>query len=177
MTALTDSFAIQQKPVVLIDLFFDSGTIRVWTRPFEGEFEGETYQPLAGITGALAVRQSLDQSSLDIAAQITGTADEIRAAGLTEEFQCRDAQVRLGNVNAAGDIEAAEIMILGTMQDIPIVEDESGGDVAIKIDSVFAEIDRPRDLRLSDADQARFNPDDTFFNFVDTVGTGERFGA
>jgi len=177
MTALTDSFALQQKPVVLVDLFFDSGTISLWTRPFEGEFDGTTYQPLAGITGALAIRQSLEQSSLDIAAQISGAADEIRNAGLTEQFQCRDARIRLGNINAAGVVEASETLIFGTMQDIQIVEDDQGSDVAVKIDSVFAEIDRSNDLRLSAADQARFDQNDTFFNFVDTVNAGERFGA
>lgn len=177
MSALTDSIALGQRPVILIDLFFDGGTISIWTRPFEGEFEGDTYQPLAGITGGLAIKQSLDSGSLDIAAQISGAAGEIINAGLTEEFQLRDARMRLGNIGASGDIDAAETVLIGTMQDILINEDDDGGSVAIRIESVFAEIDKPRDLRLSAADQARFDPADTFFNFVDTVDQGPDFGA
>lgn len=174
---LNESFLLRQKPVILIDLFLDNGTISIWTLPFTGEFEGVEYQPLAGITGSLAIRQSLSRPSLDLAAQITGSADEIKSIGLTEEFQLRNARVRLGNLDEDQNVEVAETLLSGTMLDIPSVENGERSTVAVQIQSIFADIDRTRDLRLSAADQKRFNAQDSFFDFLETVTTGERFGA
>jgi len=178
MPTLQESIDLGIKPVILIDFFFDGGTIRIWTRPFKGEFEGEEYSPLAGITSSLAIRQSLEQPSLSLAAEITGTADEIVAAGLTEEFQLRDATVRLGNINAAGVVDAAEILIEGTMQDIPIIDDVGDSSVAVQIQSLFSEIDRAIDIRNSAADQKKkIDPTDTFYDFIESVTNGPVFGA
>lgn len=176
MATLLESLEVQIKPVILVDLFFDSGTISIWTRPFTGEFENVIYSPIAGLTGALAIRQSLDQPSLSLAAEINGSSAEIESAGLTEEFQLRDARIRMSNVNAAGGMDDPEVLIEGVMQDIPIIDSASDSNVVVQIEGLFSEINRATGLRLSAADQVRFDSGDSFFNFVETVGAGPRFG-
>lgn len=176
--ALADDFLIAERPVILIDLEFDSAPIYLWTRPFTGEFGGKTYQPIAGITGALSVRQSLDRPTLNATAQINGSSGEIEAAALTEEFQGRPAQIALGNLDAGGNLTNVEVQLPGTMQDIPLAQSGDQSTAAVQIESVFAEIDRARDLRYSKADQARFDPNDSFFDFVATASVNTpRFGG
>lgn len=177
--ALADLFEIAERPVVLIDLEFDGGEINFWTRPFSGESAGKSYAPIAGLTGSLSIRQSLDRPSLDAGASIVGTSPEIKNAALTENFQLRPARITLGNLDSAGAVEDSEVILSGTMQDIPIVSDpEQGLNLSVVIESIFADIDVARDLRYSAADQEQFNPSDSFFDFVETVELIEpNFGA
>ena len=116
---LATSFQTDQKPVILVDLQFDSGTVSIWTRPFTGPHNGVTYRPISGLTSSISVKQSLDQTSLEASARISGTANEILAAALTENFQCRQATISLGNIGSDGSIDASEVILQGVMQDIP----------------------------------------------------------
>jgi len=173
MTLATE-FQSAERPVVLVELEFDSAPIFFWTRPFTGQFNGNTYRPLEGLTGSLSIRQSLDRPSLDAGAQIVGTADEIKAAAVQEEFQLRPARIKLAAVDAAGAIVESEELLSGKMQDISAVSDpESGVSLSVVIESIFAEISIARDLRLSAADQAAFDPNDSFFDFVETAKVNE----
>lgn len=176
--SLSESFLVSEKPVAMIELDFDSGAFNFWTRPFTGAHGGKSYSPIAGLTDALTLRQSLDRPSLDAGAEIVGTSPELKNAALTEEFQLRPARILLGNIEEDGDI-VSEVQLRGSMQDIPIVSDpEAGLSLSVVIGSVFADINVPRDLRLSAADQKDFDPNDSFFDFVDTVKINEpRFGA
>lgn len=176
---LADDFQIAERPVVLVELAFDSGDINLWTRPFTGEYQGKVYSPIAGLTGSLSIRQSLDRPSLDAGAQIVGASPEIKNAALTEDFQQRAARIILGAIDDNGDISSSETILRGTMQDIPMVSDaEKGFSMSVQIESVFGDINVARDLRLSAADQATIDANDTVFDFVETATLTEpRFGG
>ncbi len=177
---LASSFELGQRPVVMFNLDFDGGSINVWTRPATGEHDGITYSPLAGLTSSFSVLNSLIRSSPDASAQISGSAEEIITAALTENFQLRDATVRLGNLSEdRSTVEESEVILPGRMQDIPVVLDPvAGRTVAVQIASVFSDLTEANDLRYSAADQAKFDSEDTFFDFVETAETQEpAFGA
>lgn len=175
---LADSYLGFQRPVLLIDLFFDSATIRIWTRPVVGQFEGNDYNPLAGVETGLTIRNSLDVSSLDAGIQISGQSQELLRIALTENFQRRPALVRVGNLNSAFEIEAIETLLTGTISNMPISDTDEDSTVSIVIDSVFKSLQNPRILRLNEADQALINGDDTFFNFMETTEvTVQPFGG
>lgn len=176
---LAESFKTAQRPVVMFNLAFDGGTANVWTRPKTGEHDGITYVPIAGLTSSVSVLNSLVRPSPNSSAQISGNSEEIINAALTENFQLRDATVRLGNLDANGNVEASEVILAGRMQDIPIVLDPiAGRTVAVQIASVFSDISEATDLRYSAADQAQFDAEDSFFKFVETAEVQEpKFGA
>ncbi len=178
MTLATDLQG-NHKPVILVELLFDSGPIRFWTRPFSGQANGETYKPLAGLTGSLSVKHSLDQSSLEASAQLSGSSTEIIAAALTEQFQRRTARISLGALDEDGNLTSSEVMIPGKMQDIPLIDAPGDGPSAtVRIESLFADIAEASNLRLSAADQAQFSDSDTFFDLVETATVTEpRFGG
>lgn len=167
------------RPVYLIDLAFDSATLRIWTRPFAGSFEGNTYNPIGGLTGGFQIRNSLDQtSSPDAAAQIDGNSAEIRALGVQEEFQQRPVLIRVGNIDANGEIEETKTIFRGVMTDIPIIDDADGLTASVLMESVFADLSEGDERRYSSDDLKLRNPGDTFFDLVSTVSTqGDRFGG
>lgn len=165
---LSDSFSQAQRPAILVDLFFDEGEVNIWTRPVSGIFNGKQYNPLAGVTSGITVRNSLDDSSLDVSVQLSGQSDELLNLALTSNFQRRRAVIRLANLNENYEVESEEIIIIGTISNMPITDSAEESTVSVLIDSVFREVNRPRVLRLSAADQALINPDDSFFNFTET---------
>lgn len=178
---LADSFAEPQnlRPVILVDLFFENAEVNIWTRPVRGIFDGKEYQPLAGITSGITVRNSLDQGSLDISIDLSGQSDELLNIALTENFQRRPATVRLGNLSEDySTVLAEEVILVGTIANMPVSDSATESRVSVVIDSVFREVARPRILRLSAADQALTNPDDSFFAFeVGAEIETQRFGG
>lgn len=178
--ALAQSFLLAERPAITIRLDFDGGSLNFWTKQFSQEIDGRIYTPIAGLTDSLSIRRSLDRPSLDAGISIPGTSEEVKNAALTEQFQGRTAEIDLVNLDADGKtIDASEVLLSGSMQDIPLTADfEEGIQSTVVIESVFADIDRVRDRRLSAADQKRFDANDTFFNFVDTASILEpAFGS
>lgn len=169
LVTLADSLLTTQKIVIMIELGFDGGDVNIWTRPFSGDFQGVTYQPIAGINGGFSIKNSLDGSAIDASVQITGNSPELLAAALTENFQGRKAKIRLANLDAAGNVSAVETILTGTIANMPLTETRDESFVAVVLESVFAGIGKTLDTRLSSADQALIDPDDTFLDFVETA--------
>lgn len=162
----------------MIDLLFDGGSINIWTRPFAGDFQGTTYQPIAGINGGFSLKNSLDGSAIVSSVQITGNSPELLAAALTEKFQRRPATIRLANLDENGNFAAVETVLSGTIANMPLTETRDESFVSVDIESIFSGIGKTLDTRLSSADQALVNPDDTFLDLVETTKvTTPQFGA
>lgn len=176
-TPLQDSFLQAQRPVILVDLFLDSGELNIWTRPFPGEFAQKTYQPLAGITSGLTFRNSLETNAIEASLQLSGQSDEILTIALQEQFQNRNAQVFLGNLGNDMEIEAVSIVLTGTIVNMVISDTGEDSTISVVIESVFRTINQSDIRRLSSGDQKLRFPDDTFFDFVETVESNTpRFG-
>lgn len=169
-TPLANTFLSHLKAVILVDLLFDSGEVNIWTLPTVGTHKGKEYSPLAGVTRGLTVRNSLDAGSLDVSVQLSGQSEELLNIALTEPFQNRPAIVRLGNI-ITGDlvVTSSEILIRGTISNMPISDTREESTVSVLIDSVFRNLGQTETLRLSDTDQRLRNPDDSFFRFVETA--------
>lgn len=175
---LAETFITRQAPVLLIDLFFDSAELNIWTRPFPRVFEGKEYVPLAGVTEGFSFRNSLDLAGLDSSLQVSGQSQEILSYALTEEFQNRLARVRLANLDEDGEISAVETIHVGFMTNMPITDDNERSTVSIVIESVFKSVNSPETFRLSSADQALIDADDSFFDFFETAKvTSPAFGS
>ena len=175
---LAETFITRQAPVLLIDLFFDSAELNIWTLPFPKVVEGKEYVPLAGVTDGFSFRNSLDLRGLDSSLQVSGQSQEILTYALTEEFQNRLARVRLANLDEDLNISAVETIHIGYMTNMPITDDDQESTVSIVIESIFRSVNAPETFRLSKADQALIDPDDTFFDFFETAKvTSPAFGS
>ncbi len=181
-TPLDDSFLNGQRPVILIELDFDQGSLNIWTRPAQGEFDGKTYNPLDGVTSGISIRNSLESGSFDASLQLSAQSDELLAIALAGEYRGRPARIKLGNLvdNGQGglDVDNAETILTGTISNMVISDTADSSDVAIVINSVFRDLNRPTTLRISSSDQQTISPGDSIFDFVDTVKvTTPRFGG
>ncbi len=181
-TPLDDSFLNGQRPVILIELDFDQASLNIWTRPAQGEFDGKTYNPLDGVTSGISIRNSLESGSFDASLQLSAQSDELLAIALAGEYRGRPARVKLGNLidNGQGgfEVENAETILTGTMSNMVVSDTADSSDVAIVINSVFRDLNRPTTLRISSSDQETISPGDSIFDFVDTAKvTTPRFGG
>lgn len=172
-TPIEDSFNIAQRPVILVNLFFDSGEVNIWTRPNVGIFAQKEYSPLAGITSGITVRNSLGRNLQETALELSGQSPELLAIALSENYINRRAEVILGNIGADGEIEAIETILTGTIVNMPVIDDESESIVSVVIESVFRSLARPTVVRLSSSDLALTSSDDSFFDFIETSSVTE----
>lgn len=179
INTLADTFQDTERPVILIDMEFDSGEVNIWSLPFDALYEGKEYRAFEGLTGGVSFRNSLDKGSPDASADLSGNSLELINIALAEPFQNRVARIKLGNLAEDGKtIEASETLFVGRMVNMPIVIDADGSEVAVEINSIFGDINLTPDMRLSDGDQARVNVSDRMFSRVETAKvTSPRFGA
>lgn len=174
---LKESFLQFQRPVFLVDLFLDSGELNIWTRPVPGFFALKEYRPLAGITSGLSFRNSLEFNATESSIQLSGRSQELLNIALQEDFQNREAQVFLGNIDDSGEIDAASIVLSGTIVNMTVSDTRQDSTVSVIIESLFKTINQSDLRRLSSGDQKLEFPDDTFFDFVETVQANTpRFG-
>ena len=177
-TPLAVSVLSGQRPVILLDLFFDEGEINIWTRNFIGQFAQKQYDPLSGVTGGVTVRNSLDEATFDVSVQLSGQSEELLSIALTQNYRNRRANIILGNIGADNEIEAVETILPGFIVNMPITDDGQVTIVNIEIESVFRRLIRPREQRVSRADLALRSADDDLFDKIESVGVTEpRFGG
>ena len=167
---LEDAFFQSQRPVILIDMFFDREEINIWTRPVTGTFAQKTYQPLAGITGGLTFRNSLEDGAIESSIQLSGQSQEILNIALTEQFQNRRIEIILGNLDENFEVESVETILPGVITNMPVTDDAESSEVSIVVESVFRAINQTEAFRLSSGDQKVRHPNDTFFDFIETTG-------
>ena len=176
--AIEDSVIGGQRPVLLINLFLDSGERNIWTRPSPGIFAQKEYQPLDDVTGGFTVRNNLDNNSLDASIQLSGQSDEILAIALLENYRNRQAEIILANLDEAGEIEAVETLLTGVIVNMTASDTGTESSVDVVIESVFKDVNRAEVRRAGTTELNRTSPGDTFFDFLETTQTQEpRFGA
>jgi hypothetical protein len=177
-TPIEDSFANAQRPVFLVDLFFASGEVNIWTRNVEGEFAQKTYQALAGVTSGITIRNSLDTNISNASIEMNGQSEELRSIALTENYRNRRATIILGNRGDDDSIEAVETIFSGFITNMSLNDNDRESTITITLESVFRNAFRQRVVRQSPEDLKRVSPGDSFFDQVGTVAVQEpRFGG
>lgn len=163
------SFLRAQRPVVLVDLLLPSLELNIWTLSNVGVFAQKEYQPLAGITSGITIRNSLDENISDASIQLSGQSQELLNIALTEKYQGARANIFLANRNADGEIEAVETIFPGFITNMLVTDDDKESIVSIEIESVFRNVARPEIIRQNASDLQQVSPGDTFFDFTSDV--------
>lgn len=169
---LAQSFldSVVQEPVFLVDLFFDSGTLHIWTRAFQGTFGGKEYVPLAGIASGFTFTNSLVTTAVDSSIQLSGQNQALINIALAEDYRNRRSNVYLANASGR-DIVAAELLFPAFITNMVLSEDRDQSRVSITLESVFKTASRPQTFRQTPSDLSRTSSDDTFYDFLEAART------
>lgn len=173
--------APEVRPVLLVDLDFASGPVRVhsWIGPFAAlDPETGTEIEFLGV-GDLGRIDGVEQPERfrgqDIDLTLSGIDPSLVATSLGEDYQGRRARIYLGAVDESeAALVAAEIVPIarGRMNAMRISWGETAT-IVVTVRNELADWERPRDSRYSDAEQQRLYPGDTFCSRIAVAAEAE----
>lgn len=155
------------RPLVMVRLDFDSGTI-AWHSGFGTvTFDGVNYTGLGTLSSISQVVEQPGVQSSSITINISGIKPEIVALALTEPYINRKAYLHLTFLDEEDQPLVADPVLIfaGTIDQI---EGQVGSEAVfrITIKSRLADWERTRKLRYTDSDQQKLYPGDKGMEFI-----------
>ncbi len=162
----TAAAATVVRPVLFVEMLFDSAPVRLHSALGPYQLNGNTYKGAGGMGSIEAFEESIDSSGYSLQMQISGLDAETVAASLTEDYYGRECRIHLGffdanNTEVAtpdewffGFIDAMD----GSMGESNVIEVTCEHEAAIG--------ERDSRLRFNDADQQAEFPGDLGFEYT-----------
>jgi hypothetical protein len=149
--------ALQQDdvmPVWLVAMGFDSGTERLHTGVGTLTWAGQTFVGAGSFARVGLIEEGAELSPYALELGLSGIDAEIRAIALAEQYFMRPITVWLGAMDPAGAlvVDPGEYFAGYMMQlDLAIGDPEAGDSVTLTCESEAAVIERPRNVRYTEA--------------------------
>jgi hypothetical protein len=151
----------------LIELQFTSGTIYLTTCPHDVTWNSISWLSIFG-AGSVSVIKETGSSVEGIELTLSNVNTSNLSYALQEDIQGRKVILRYAVVDAAGTMYVDTNVWTGKLDTMPIVDIGSGnsGSVKVTAESDLIDMDVPRMVRLSDAEQKRVSATDRFFEYA-----------
>lgn len=167
-TALTSD---QVVPLYLIEVGFDSGTVRMWNG--WGDITAGGYVWTG--TGTLLEIGTAEETSEVRAAGMQLTFSGIPSAWLStmlaEDYQGRTVKFYVGALDTSdGSVVSTPVLIYRGKLDVVVIDDEGEtASIAATVESSLIQLEHARRRRYTDNDQRAFYPNDGGFKFVAAI--------
>ncbi len=157
-------------PILMVEMAFVSGTVRLWTGYGDITSGGHTWTG-AGTLGSISEPEEvLDPAAKGITLTLTAVPNEYAALALSEEYQGRNAKVFLGVLNSDGTLIADPYQLFGGRMDVMTIQD--GGttsSISVSVENRLIDLTRSRERRYSHQDQQIEYPGDLGFEYVNSL--------
>ena len=171
MRQLTESVAeaLQSDNVpllVLVQLDFASGTVRVCNAGYSFEWDGHVWTGLGNMGGISAVSEGEDLEMYGVTLTLSGVPPELIAVALGSGYQGRPATIWLAPLDSEYRlINDPSIIFKGRMDTMPI-EVGAQASIQLTVESRLVDWERPRDRRFNHPDQIAEYPADKGLEYV-----------
>lgn len=173
VAALAALEAENLRPVLLVELAFASGTIRMSNLDLTVTWDSEDWLGLGRIGKIAAIEESEAIQAHGIVLTATGIDPAIVAIALGEHYQGRRVRIWLGLFDANYAVIADPVLIYRGRMDTMRVVNGQEATVQIACEGRLADFARARIRRYNSADQQIVHPDDRFFDFAPQIAAGQ----
>lgn len=161
--------ADNMRPFYLIEGYFDSGEIDLWTGIGNLSYGGKTYMGVGKILNISAFKESKTIEANGLSFTLSGLDPAIIQIALNEEYQDRPVNLYLGAFDDSWQVIASPYLHFeGRMDVMPLDEDPDAGTatVTLNVENVLADLQKAVKLNYTPEDQALFFSGDTGFSRV-----------
>ena len=153
-------------PIILVELNFQSGYVRVWNGIGPITANGETWQGVGDLGNISTIEETVETIAKGVDITLNGIPSELIAIALGEYYQGRACNIYLGFVNSSGDV-IDNILLGGYYMDVMILDDViDQASITIKAESKLRRLTEASNRRYTDRDQNIDYPGDTGFQYV-----------
>ena len=151
--------------IVLVELYYDSGTIYLAHAPNNVVWNGNTYVGIASIGTLETVQEASELEATGLVGTMVANPANI-AAVLLEDIQGRKVIVRVALYNSSYTILADPVIVFQGRLDTMTVELGEEAKIKLTAESRFAAWDTPKVRRWNSPDQQVIAPTDAFFDYI-----------
>jgi hypothetical protein len=161
-------------PIVLGELVFDSGTVRVWTGTRDLTFDGEVFFGGGTLLNVAITDETLELRAAGLSVSMSGIPSSLLSIALAEDFQGRDATFWLGVINVSGVLVADPVVSFKGLMDVMSIEEgPSISTISIAIENELVSLQRPSERAYNDVEQQLDFPGDLGFEFATRLYDGQ----
>ena len=159
--------ADQQLLFFAVKAEFDTDTIRLWTGIDDLQVNGETYTGAGTLLGVGDIEDTMEIKSTNCTFTLSGMDETVLNLALSEDIHNRKITMFMGYLSGGGNVSAGEITLFsGRMTNLTITDDPQGMTIAINAENRLVDLNRPSNLRYTQASQQVINSGDTGFKYV-----------
>lgn len=150
---------------------FDTETIRLWTGADDLLVDGETYEGAGTLLSVGDIEDTMEVKSTNLTVSLSGMDTTVMNLALSEDLHNRKIKLYMGYLMGGANESAGEIvMFSGRMTNVQISDDaENGSTISINAENRLVDLNRPSNLRYTNASQMTINSSDTGFKYVQAI--------
>lgn len=161
--------AEESEPALMVALYFDSGTIRMWTGVTDLSYGGNTWQGAGKILSVSFIDESKEISAKGITLGLNGIDSGVISDALTESYRGRKVEIFLAFLSSGSIVADPYSVFVGYMDTMKISDSGDTCDIALTAESRLVDLQRPRLRRYTGEDQKIDYPSDRGLDFVTSI--------
>jgi len=166
-TAADNALAAGHVPmIVLVEMDFSTGFLRVNNSAVSFDWDGYTWLGVGRLGGIDPIKESGDLQALGLSFRISGIDPSSIALALGTQYQGRSCKVWLAPLTTEHTVIADPILIFWGRLDTMDIDLGQTATISVSAESRLADWDRPRVRRYNHEDQQIDFPGDLGFQFV-----------
>lgn len=160
-----------QNIAILMEFFFDSGTLRLWDGYTPVTFDGNTYTGGGQLLSLSAINDTNQVRADNITIGLEGVSTDILSYALNENYQGRRFNLHVGlrsNNNPPALVDAATVFS-GIMDVMTSEDNGKSATISLTVESGYNRLLNPRTWRYTHEDQQTLFPGDNAFKYVVSI--------
>lgn len=176
-TALRKSHVVG--PIVLVELDFAHGKLRLCNAPMDIEFDSnnngakEIFIGVGHLGKVSTIEEGREIKPYSLTLELSGMPQEVVAIALKEHYQGRSGKIFLAFLDETNTLLRDPFLIFSGRMDNMTLEVGETATIALTMQSRLADWERPRIKRYSHESHARKHKGDRFFEFIPLTATKE----
>lgn len=154
-------------PILLVDLAFDSGHVRLWSGLGTLNWGGYNWTGVGDLGQVTEIRETTLAVATGLTLSLSGIPASTIAIALAEPYQGRPATLYLGAVDASGAVVASPtVLYAGRMDVMQINDGAETATISVQVENELIALETPRERRYTDQDQKIEYPLDKGLEYV-----------
>lgn len=162
------------RPVLLMNFFFDTETLRFWNGVGDFIHDSDTYTGAGHLIKISDIDETQQVQAKGITATLSGIPTSLVAIALAEEYQGRKVEIKLAFLNEDNTVIADPFKFFNGKADVMSITDGAEtATISLTAESDIAALLRVNERRRTSEDQKLKYANDTFFDNVTALQSKE----
>lgn len=155
--------------ILLVELVFDSGSVRVTNAAYTFSWNGFSWIGLGRLGSIDAVEEAAGVQANAVGLRLSGVPVDMVSIAVGEHYQGRACRIYAAPLSASFEVLGSPVKIFEGRMDTMAVDIGSTATITLTAESRLADLERARVRRYNDADQQAEYPGDLGLRFAEEM--------